>query len=213
MRDLTKDQLLLLNTNFGEELEKQASSMVAEENEKIAELEETAASCMAYGSELAMQKIAEMEQAHQEKVAMEEEKKDFKGLEKKDEEEEEEEEEEKEEEKTASAMGNFILEGYWNTLMEKGAEYYGDKDIYIEELCKEAKLGKVEKFIKTLKSKGKHAKNVVKGNAIKGYKASKAGVTKGYKASKKHVAANKGAYGLGTGLAVGTGAGYLAGKE
>ena len=130
---------MLLNTEFPEEIEKQAAAVVDYEYEKIAELEKTAAACMAYGEELAMSKIAELEATHQEKVAMEEEeKKDkMKGLEKKEDKEEEESEEE-EAEKNAAAMGNFILEGYLGTLMEKGAEFYGDKNIYVEELCKDA---------------------------------------------------------------------------
>ena len=200
MKDLTREQLLLLNTDFGEEIEKQASAEVEDEMGKMAELEDVASSCMAYGSELAMQKIAEMEQNHQEKVAAEEE--DKKGLEKK-EDEDDEEEEKSEEEKNASAMGDFILEGYWNTMLEKGAEYYGDNSIYIEELCKEAKLGKVEKFIKGIKASGK-----------KGYKATEKKVKKGYKASAKHLKKNKGAYIAGSAAGTtGLGAGYLAGKD
>lgn len=127
LKDLTREELMLLNTDFGEEIEKQASAIVENESEKLAEVSEIADSCFDYGAELAMSKIAEMETNYAAKKGKEEEDDD-----------EEDEDEEKEEEKTASAMGNFILEGYWNTMMEKGAEYYGDKDIYLEELCKEA---------------------------------------------------------------------------
>lgn len=194
IKDLTREQLILINTDFGADLEKRASAIVAEENEKLAELQEIAASCMAYGSELAMQKIAEMEAAHQQKLAEE----DKKGLDKS-EEDEDEEEEETEEEKTASAMGNFILEGYWNTMMEKGAEYYGDSNIYLEELCKEAKMGKVEKFIKMVKTKGNKAVGQAK---------------KQVAAAGKHVAKNKNAYMAGTAAGTtGLATGAMAGRK
>ena len=150
---------MLLNTEFPEEIEKQASAIVDEELEKVAELEEVAASCMEYGQELAMQKIAEMEANYAEKVAAEEE-----------EDEDEEDEEKKEEVKTASAMGDFILEGYWQTMMEKGAEYYGDENIYIEELCKEAGMldsskAAVGKALHKLRGKMRSAGGSIKGKA------------------------------------------------
>lgn len=192
LKDLTKEQLLLLNTDFGPELEKQASAIVAEQQVKIAELQEVAASCMAYGEELAMNKIAEMEARYRQKLAQEEgSEEEKKGLEKK-ESEKEEEDSSSEEEKTATAMGNFILEGYWKTLMEKGAEYYGDKNIYIEELVKEAKgASSLQKFVSQAKSK----LNKAKGQAM------------------KHVTKNKGKY-QAAGAAAGTGTlGYLLGKK
>jgi len=222
LKDLTKDELLLLNTNFGEEIEKQAAAIVAEENEKVAELREIAEGCLAYGEELAMQKIAEMEQAHQEKVAAEEESKDMKGLDKK--KEEEEDSEDSEEEKNASAMGNFILEGYWNTLMEKGAEYYGDENIYLEELCKEAKMGQVMDYIKSYGAKALKGseKAMSKGQkAVKGFFNPKANLA-GVKGVKKIQAAKDAAKssgkirrGLGYAGAAGTaaGAGYAAGNK
>lgn len=151
LTDLTREQLVLINTDFGEELEKQASAEVDAEYEKLAESEEVAESCYNYGAELAMQKIAAMEEEAKKK-------------EEKKEEEEGEEEEEKEEEKTASAMGNFILEGYWNTMMEKGAEFYGDDSIYLEELCKEAGIANKAKdaaksALGYVKSYGQNVKN------------------------------------------------------
>jgi hypothetical protein len=131
IQDLTREQLELLNTDFGDELEKQAEAIVDEEYEKLAELEGHAEDLYNYGAELAMQKIAEMEANYKE------------GDKEKEKEGEDEDEEEEEEEKQASAMGNFILEGYWNTMMEKGAEYYNDQNIYLEELVKEAGMDKV----------------------------------------------------------------------
>lgn len=147
LQDLTRDQLELLNTDFGEELEKQAEAIVDEEAEKLAEVQDQAQALYDYGAELAMQKIAEMEQKYKEGEDKEE-----------DEEEDEEEGEDKEEEKTASAMGKFILEGYWETMMEKGAEFYGDERIYLEELVKEGGLGEAAKataeFFKKYYGKG-----------------------------------------------------------
>lgn len=193
LSDLSKEQLMLLNTRFPAEIEKKASAIVANEQTKIAHLEEVASACMAYGAELAMQKIAEMEQKHQEKIAQEEE--ESKGLDKA-EEKEEEEEESSEEEKNAAAMGQFILEGYWNTLMEKGAEYYGDKNIYVEELCKEAakQLSMIDKAVRGAKAMGMKA--MKKGKQVA-------------KATTEHVKKNKGAYGAG---AAAGGAGFLAGR-
>jgi len=178
LSDLTRDELLLVNTDFGSEIEKVASEIANEEFEKDAEVEGVADSCLVYGAELAMQKIAEMEEKH--KKAKEE------G------EEDEEEEEKEEEEKTADAMGNFILEGYWNTMMEKGAEFYGDENIYIEELCKEAGKAKQAKtFWSTVTRKAKKAAkpvtehfSKVKGDATSGYK----GVKSNYKSYKKSIA-------------------------
>jgi len=107
MNYLTQRQEQLLNTDFGADMEKRAHEIV--------EMEKVASDCITYGYELAMQKIAELE----EKAA--------KG--------EDEKEEEKEEEKTAAAMGQIILDSYWSTLMEKGAEFYGDSDIYIDKMA------------------------------------------------------------------------------
>lgn len=192
---------MLLNTRFPAEIEKKASAIVANENTKIAHLEEVASACMAYGAELAMQKIAEMEQKHQEKIA-EEAEEESKGLDKA--EEKEEEEEESEEEKNAAAMGQFILEGYWNTLMEKGAEYYGDKNIYVEELCKEAskQLSMIDKAVRGAKAMGKKVMS-------KGEKA----MAKGKEVAKStgaHLKKHKGAYGAGAAMgAAGFGAGRM----
>jgi len=106
---LTERQEQLLNTDFGADMEKKAHEIV--------EMEKVASDCITYGYELAMQKIAELE----EKAA--------KG---------EDDEEKEEEEKTASAMGQIILDSYWSTLMEKGAEFYGDSDIYIDKIAEGA---------------------------------------------------------------------------
>jgi len=171
LSDLTREELLLINTDFGEELEKTASSIVEEETEKIAEMEEVAGSCYNYGTELAMQKIAEMEAAYKNK---------------KESEEEEEEEDKDEGEKTASAMGNFILEGYWNTMMEKGAEYYGDENIYLEELCKEAGADKAAKSL--ISKMIQHGRIGAKksGRAIKkGWEGTKEYGRKGWEGAKK----------------------------
>lgn len=140
LRDLNRAQFELLQTDFPEEMMKEARAIVAEETEKVAELQGQAESCYDYGAEMAMQKIAEMEEAQKAKAKKEED--------------EEDEDEKSEEEKTASAMGKFVLEGYWDTMMEKGAEYYGDENIYIEELIKEANLlQKGKKVYKSLKGK------------------------------------------------------------
>ena len=191
LSDLTREELLLINTDFGEEIEKTASAVVEEEFDKIAASEEVAESCYTYGTELAMEKIAEMEANYEEGEKKDsEDSKDGKNKKGK-----KEEGKEGEAEKTASAMGNFILEGYWATMMEKGAEYYGDDDIYLEELCKEAgaskHVGKVLKFLKgkgesavthaaNLKEIARHsAKDIYSGGkqALKGHKAFKKGKT------------------------------------
>jgi hypothetical protein len=147
LSDLTKEELDLLQTDFPEEMMKEAYAIVEEEQEKIAEMHQTASDCYEFGADLAMQKIAEMEAKAKEK------------------EEEDEDEEDSDEEKTASAMGKFITEGYWDTLMEKGAEYYGDENIYIEELIKEANLlSKGKKMLSNLK---KNVKDYYDPRAIK----------------------------------------------
>ncbi len=169
LSDLTREELLLINTDFGEEIEKQASAIVDDEYEKIAEVEAVAENCYNYGAELAMQKIAEMEANYAEKK------------EKKKEGKEDEDEDEKDEEKTASATGNFITEGYWNTLMEKGAEYYNDENIYIEELCKEAKY--TDKALKMVKGWGSKIKSI----SNKAYKGTKKDMKNFGKATKKAV--------------------------
>lgn len=192
MRDLTKEQIELLNTEFPEEMMKEAYAQVAEEQEKVAELHQTASDCYNFGAELAMQKIAEMEAK-----AKEEEK------------EEEKSEEDKEEEKTASAMGKFITEGYWDTLMEKGAEFYGDENIYIEELIKEAKGGQVMNYLKSLgkslKGKAKGAKKAVSKDLSKVKREGKKLLTgKGPQGGNaKRMTAAKNLAGTGTAKAVG----------
>lgn len=192
LKDLTKEQLVLINTDFGEDLEKQASAHVDAEYEKIAELSDVADSCYSYGAELAMQKIAEMEANYAEKEEGKEEGKEGKK-------EKKEEKKEEEAEKTASAMGNFILEGYWNTMMEKGAEFYeGDKGIYLEELCKEAGIDKeAANMMSYIKSMGK--KSLSKGKEL----ASKGKSAYGNLSKKQKAVA------AGTGAA---GAGFLAGR-
>ena len=129
---LSRRQRELLNTDFGYEMEKQANEIV--EMEKVAE------DCYSYGEELALQKIAEMEEDAAE--------------------DKEDDEDDKEEEKTASAMGEIITDAYWNTLMEKGAEFYGDADIYIEKLAKDKKPSAkaMRKFDMAAHNKGFKAK-------------------------------------------------------
>ncbi len=117
--NLTQGQQRLLNTDFGADMEKKAHEIV--------EMEKVASECITYGYELAMQKIAEME----EEAAKEK---------------EEDKKEEKEEEKTASAMGQIILDSYWGTLMEKGAEFYGNPDIYIDKLAEGVAPGMLDKL-------------------------------------------------------------------
>ena len=162
--DLTRDELILLNTNFGEELEKQARAIAADENVKLAEVEGEAENLFNYGAELAMQKIAEMEMKYKEgDKKYDKDSEEYKKMEK-------EKGEKSDSEKTASAMGKFILEGYWDTMMEKGAEYYGDKNVYLEELVKEAKYGKVMSYLKGMGSKAKDVagKASVKGKEMYG---------------------------------------------
>jgi hypothetical protein len=193
MSDLTKAQLDLYGTKFPEEMMKEARAIVAEENEKVAELQKVASDCFNYGAELAMQKIAEMEE-----TAKEEKK-----------EEEKEEKEESDEEKTASAMGDFIFEGFWNTLMEKGAEFYGDKNIYIEELIKEAKMaGAFEGAKKLLQSGAKKAQGYASKGAKEVKQVAKKGVTETRKAVRKNPMAA-----MGLAAAGGAGAGYAASKK
>jgi hypothetical protein len=170
---------MLLNTEFPADIEKQAEAIVNEEMSKVAELEEVANGCYNYGAELAMAKIAEMEQKHEAKES-EEEETDEEGAPKK--------KKELEKDAEADAMGNFILEGYWNTMMEKGAEFYGDSDIYLEELCKEAEFDKLAAKV----APGLFA--TVKKDA------------------KKHTQKHHKKY-MGGALAVGAGAGYAAGHK
>jgi hypothetical protein len=146
LNELSREQLLLLNTDFGSELEKQAEALVDSEVEKIAELQEQASELYNYGAQLAMQKIAEMEENYKHEED-----------ESKDKEEGEEEEKKEEEEKTAAGTGSYILTGFWDTLMEKGAEYYGDQNIYLEELVKQTGFDKI----------AANVKNVLKGVAKK----------------------------------------------
>ena len=180
MSDLSREELLILNTNYDEGIMKEARAAVYEELEKVAELEGVAEESYNFGADLAMQKIAEME----EKAKKKEEKDD------------DEDEDEDESEKTASAMGKFILEGYWNTMMEKGAEYYGKEhsQIYLEELVKEAKLQNI----------GKAAKKYYK----KGMSQAKKGLKKGKQEAKKHVGKA-----MGGSAAGGAGVGFMAGRS
>ncbi len=73
MNELSKEQLMLLNTEFPADIEKQAEAIVNQEMQKVAELEEVATGCYNYGAELAMAKIAEMEAKHEAKETEEEE--------------------------------------------------------------------------------------------------------------------------------------------
>lgn len=192
LRDLNRAQFDLLQTDFPEEMMKEARAIVAEETEKVAELQGQAESCYDYGAEMAMQKIAEMEEAQKAKA-------------KKGEEEEEDEDEEKsEEEKNASAMGKFVLEGYWDTLMEKGAEYYNDENIYIEELIKEAKLDKVMDYLRRAGASAKGVASKAKGKAsemagkAKGKASEMVGKGKDFaKRNKRELAAAGGSLALG----------------
>jgi len=129
---VTPEQAALLNADIPEEMMKVARARVDQESQ----LEKVASSCVHYGAELAMQKIAEMEaeagkseeDKKKEQAAMEaamsaEDKAEEKAA--------------KETEKEAQAMGRFILQGYMNTMLEKSAQVYGDASVYIDELCKE----------------------------------------------------------------------------
>lgn len=142
LTDLSKEELMILNTEYSDEEMDAARIKVASENEKIAELTDMASECFNYGAELAMQKIAEMEDKAKESAKEEaSEGKAYEDAEKAKGEKEE------DEEKTASAMGKFILEGYWNTMLEKGAEFHGSEGIYLEELLKESEMdGQVTKM-------------------------------------------------------------------
>ena len=182
LQDLTREQLMLLNTDFGEELEKQAAAYVEDESYEYDELEKTASSLLNYGAELAMEKIAEMEaKADEEKE--EKEKKPI-GLEKA----EEPKKEEGEGEKTAAAMGNLVLEGYWDTLMEKGAEYYGDPAIYVEELIKEAGM---PDFVTKNWGKARELASKAGGKIKDAYTHQKGGFKGMYEGGKKAVVGTK----------------------
>jgi hypothetical protein len=197
MNELSREQLMLLNTEFPADIEKQAEAIVNEEMSKVAELEEVANGCYNYGAELAMAKIAEMEQKHEAKES-EEEETDEEGAPKK--------KKELEKDAEADAMGNFILEGYWNTMMEKGAEFYGDSDIYLEELCKEAEFDKLAAKV----APGLFA--TVKKDAKKHFETGKAKVKEYASVANKHTQKHHKKY-MGGALAVGAGAGYAAGHK
>lgn len=232
LTDLSKHELDLLQTEIPEDMMKEASDFVAEERLEMEELIKTANECMDFGAELAMEKIAAFEAAQKEKESKKEEEDEG-------EEEESAEEEKSEQEKKAYAMGGFISEGCINTLMEKGAEYYGDPNIYLEELVKEAgKLDAVRKALRGAADKayksGKGMANAAKNTNIAqkakrqnpfsaaalANKAKKTGKTKSYgkalqygklKALKNKNIAKK--VGVGAGLAGLTGMGYAAGNR
>lgn len=175
---LSRRQRELLNTDFGHEMEKQAAEIV--------EMEKTAEDCYTYGEDLALEKIAEMEEE-----AAEEKKKEGEGKKESDE----------EEEKTAAAMGEIITDAYWNTLMEKGAEYYNDPDIYIEKLAKKKSLmQRAKKGYKATMKEGKsfkgNLKKAIMGGKIKGVRG---------RAAKKLLGSNL-ARGGGVAAALGAGA-------
>lgn len=163
MRDLTRDQFELLNYQYPVEMKKQAQLIYIEETQKLEKLASMAQEFYAYGADLAMAKIAEMEEKAKEESK------------------EKSEESESEAEKTSSAAGLYIAEGFWNTLMEKGAEFYGDKNVYLEEFTKEA-MG-MEGAKKAIKSFG----SAVKNKASKAYGYSKDKISKGYNAAKGDV--------------------------
>jgi hypothetical protein len=157
INDLTEDQAIeLLNTDFGPELEKQASAIV--EAEEYVE----------YGQQLALEKIAAMEEAYsadnikdadydQEKIA------------------------------SADIISECIQQGFVETMMKMGSANYDDELIYLEEMAKEAgiyddalkaikKLPKMTKgyyddTLKAVKKLPERTKGYFTAEGIKGSKA------------------------------------------
>lgn len=148
---LTKQEMAILQLNIPEGLMKEARAKVAQ----VAELEKVASACLNYGVELALEKIAEMEDE-----AAEKKKKHEAGETPAEERKEEEEEAVKE----AQAMGRFITEGYLRTMLEKSAETYsGDASVYVNQLIKEAGIKDIVHKIKGVFSRGgKAAKETAK---------------------------------------------------
>lgn len=146
---LTREELALLSLQIPEGIMKEARAKVAQKGE----LEKVAHACVAYGQQLAMEKIAEME----EEAGKEKDKKKppFEGTESKSEEEAEE-----EAVKEAQAMGRFITEGYLTTMIEKSAQVYGgDKTVYLNQLIKEAGIKDIVHKIKGIFRKGGKSAN------------------------------------------------------
>jgi hypothetical protein len=95
----------LLNTDFGEDMEKEAAAMV-----------KMASDCYAKGAEMALEIADDMD-----KLAAEEKKDDDKDDGKMDE----------ESEKAAAELGAFTDRGTWDTLLKLGSERHGDPSHYI----------------------------------------------------------------------------------
>ncbi|RLA62736.1 MAG: hypothetical protein DRQ88_13320 [Epsilonproteobacteria bacterium] len=160
-------------------------------------LEKLASDCVDYGRELAEADIQAMEEFS--KYA----------------EEEDDDEDEEEEEKTAAATGEIIADAYWNCLMEKGAEFYGDPDIYIEELQKHAGVKEVGSAV--YKGGKKAVKKFWGGTKGVGAGLKELGGNLGNKNARKRAykTIGAGAKKMGPGLALGAGgaAAYQAGKH
>jgi len=149
--DLTPEEKTLVNLDFGDELQKQASAYVDSLEEDSEEAVKTAQACAEMGSELAVKIAQELEEKYKEKKEDKEEKKDEKPKT----------EEEKKEEvvmKEAAVRGAILFENTISALEKLGEERFGDKSIYIEELVKES--GKMEAAQNLMKAIGSHFKSV-----------------------------------------------------
>jgi hypothetical protein len=147
IEDLTQEEVNLLQTDFGEELEKQASAYVDQVEVDSEEAVKMASACEQMGYEMAEKLAAEMEENYKEEPT---------AAEKKTEEEKKKEVMDKEASVRAAIMFQNTIAG----LEKLGQERYGDKNIYLEEMVKQS--GVKEKILGILKA--------FKGNTISGAK-------------------------------------------
>lgn len=183
--DLSPKDQELLNTDFGDEIEKQAAEKVAMAQDLYA----------AGFQKLAAESADEMDEADKE--------------EKKEEESKPEKKLDEEEKKEASARGAFIAKGYIDGLKKLGSDRHGDENHYLYPFLAEklanagAAPGKVMSFLNKLKAKGGDMAGKAKGMAGQGKEKALASAKK----VKEHVGKNRGAYGFGAGAAGGVAAG------
>lgn len=183
--DLSAEDQALLNTDFPEEIEKQAAAEVALAQDLYA----SGFAKLASESADAMDKVAEEE-----------------------EEEEKEKPENKldeEEKKEAAARGAFIAQGYIDGLKKLGSDRHGDENHYIYPFIAEKlaaggmEAGRVASFLSKLKSSAGAGAGKAKAMAGKGKEKAMAGAQK----MKKMVGEHRGKAGLLAGGAAGVAAG------
>lgn len=189
--DLSAEDQALLNTDFGEEIEKQAAAEVA-----------MAQDLYASGfAKLAAESADAMDKAEEEEKE-EEEKKPENKL-------------DEGEKKEAMARGAFIAKGYVEGLKKLGSDRHGDENHYLYPFIAEKlaaggmEAGRVASFLSKLKSKASAGAGKAKEMAGKGKEKAMAGAQK----MKGYLKEHRGKAGLAAGAAAGGAAGYAAGKK